>query len=93
MDNTLALLLLITGSASVIATIPQLVKLIKIKQSKELSLISWIIWLIYQTVSFLYSIHIKSIAYAIINGLWICFYVLMVILIIRYRKNLKLIDE
>lgn len=87
MNNTLTLLLLITGSISVIATIPQIVKLIKTKQSEELSLISWTIWLMYQTVSFLYSIQIKSIAYTIINGVWICFYVLMVVLIIRYRKR------
>jgi len=81
------MLLVICGMISVIATIPQLLKLIKLKHSTEFNLFSWIVWLIYQTVSVAYSWRIKAYLYVVINSLWVGFYLVMVILIIRYRKN------
>ncbi|HET6924353.1 MAG TPA: hypothetical protein VFH39_00800 [Candidatus Saccharimonadales bacterium] len=87
MNNSISLLLLLTGSASVVAALPQVVQLMKVKTSRELSLVSWTVWLIYQAVSVAYSVHIKAVAYVVINALWVCFYTAMIVLIIRYRKN------
>jgi len=88
MQDSLPLLLLITGLASVLAALPQLIKLLRVKTSRELSLFSWSVWLVYQCVSVAYSMHIHAIAYAIINTLWVAFYAVMVSLIIRYHSRI-----
>ncbi|MDB5161797.1 MAG: hypothetical protein JWM52_305 [Candidatus Saccharibacteria bacterium] len=84
--NQLAILLLVTGSASVVAAIPQLIKLIKLKHSDEFSLVSWVVWCIYQVVSLIYAFYIHSLPYVFINALWVVFYFAMIILIIRYKS-------
>ena len=86
MHNVLAILLLIGGLASVLASIPQLIKLLKIKQSDEFNIFSWVIWLLYQVIAVAYTLDIKAYVYAVINLLWVLFYLTMVILILRYRK-------
>jgi uncharacterized protein with PQ loop repeat len=80
-------LLLITGTASILATLPQLTRLIKLKRSGEFSIISWIVWLIYQIVTLAYAISLGVRAYEIINSLWVIFYLTMVVLILRYRSG------
>jgi len=86
MRNTLATLLLIGGLASVLAAVPQLLKLVKLKRSVEFNLFSWVIWLLYQAISIAYTLDIKAYVYVVINSLWLGFYSVMVILIIRYRR-------
>lgn len=87
MNDVLPKLLLACGTASVLAAIPQLIRLIKLKHAHEFSLFSWIIWLVYQLVSVAYSADIKAYAYVAINSLWVVFYLVMVILIFRYRQQ------
>ena len=85
--NQLAILLLVSGSASVLAVIPQLVKLIKLKHSDELSLVSWVVWFLYEVISLMYAFSINSLPYIIINALWVVFYIAMIILIVRYKSS------
>jgi len=90
MENLLATLLLFFGSLSVLAAVPQLIKLVKIKNSDEFSQLTWIVWLSYQIVAVLYTLEIEAYAYVLINSLWTLFYLIMVILIYKYRpKKLK----
>jgi uncharacterized protein with PQ loop repeat len=87
MSNSLSYILLLTGTASVIAALPQLIKLMRIKTAKEFSLFSWVIWLIYQSISVVYSLYIHAYAYVVINALWTIFYLCMVTLIFKYQQN------
>lgn len=82
-------MLLFGGIASVVASVPQLVKLLRLKHSVEFNLFSWTVWLLYQCISVAYTIYIGARIYAVINGLWVCFYAIMVFLIIRYRPATK----
>lgn len=86
MTTNLSFILLVSGTASVIAALPQLGKLLRIKTAKEFSLFSWVVWLIYQSISVAYSIQIHAYAYVVINALWTAFYITMVLLIIKYRR-------
>lgn len=87
MQQALAFLLLVGGLASVMAAIPQLSKLVKLKHSTEFNLFSWSVWFFYQVISVAYSVSIKAYVYALINSLWATFYFVMIVLIIKYRKN------
>jgi uncharacterized protein with PQ loop repeat len=87
MTNILALLLLVTGFISVVAAVPQLIKLLKVKRSDELSLFSWVAWLLYQVVSLLYSVAVQKYVYTFVNSLWVAFYLVMVILIVKYGHS------
>ncbi len=87
MHNFLPILLLVGGVASVLASAPQLVKLLKLKHSSEFNRFSWIVWLLYQCIAVAYTLEIHAYTYAIINSLWVGFYLAMVVLIIKYRTN------
>ncbi len=80
-----------TTFASVLMSLPQLRQLWRIKNSDEFSLSSWIAWLIAQLSSLVYAIAIKSTPYLIVNALWLSFYVMMILLIIKYRKGSQLV--
>jgi uncharacterized protein with PQ loop repeat len=81
----LPVLLLISGTASIVAALPQLMKLIRLKSSSEFSLFSWTVWLIYQIVTLAYAVTLNVWAYEIINSFWVVFYLMMVVLILRYK--------
>lgn len=81
------LLYLAASTASIIATLPQIKQLVVAKCSDELSLISWSIWGISQCITMIYSVYISAVPLIIANSAWILFYLIMVILIIKYRKK------
>lgn len=88
---TIELLYLIAMTAAVAASGPQIRQLLITKQSDELSLSTWTIWLLTQCVATTYAISISSIPYAIASTCWLLFYLVMVMLIIRYRRTKPLL--
>lgn len=85
MHNT-EIVLVILGTFSVIAAVPQLITLLKRRKSDQFNLFSWFIWLAYQATSCVYSYSIKADAYLFINILWTIFYLVMVVTILKFRK-------
>jgi hypothetical protein len=81
-----AILLLVLGTLSVIAAIPQLYTLVHVKKSDQFNIFSWFVWLGYETTSCAYSYAIHAYIYLAINALWALFYAAMVILILKYRR-------
>lgn len=51
---------------------------------------TWATWAACQVVSLVYALSVGAIAYAAVSAIWIALYVLMVILIIRYKYNVPL---
>ena len=84
--NTTAILLLVLGTLSVIAAIPQLYTLKRVKKSDQFNIFSWVVWLAYEASSCAYSYAIHAYIYLAINALWTLFYAAMVLLILRYRR-------
>ena len=82
-------ILVVLGTFSVVAAAPQLITLLKRKKSDQFNLFSWFIWLGYQVVSCFYSYSIRAYAYLFINILWVIFYAIMVMTILRFRKSPK----
>lgn len=78
---------LLMSVLSVVAMWPQIKQLLTTKQSDELNLGTWIIWGSYQVIALFYSIAIHAVPYIIANVAWVTFYVVMIGLIIKYRKN------
>lgn len=64
---------------------PQLLKLIRLKSSAELSLSTWAMWCLTQMTAVVYAISIGDPVLIMTSSLWNVFYVLMIILIVRYR--------
>lgn len=87
MHFNLAALLVVGGLLAVLAAVPQLTKLVRLKHTAEFSLFSWVIWLAYQLVSVAYSLKIRAYVYVAVNAIWSVFYLIMVFLIIKYRKR------
>lgn len=83
------IVLIVLGTFSVIAAVPQLLTLLKRRKSDQFNLFSWFIWLAYQATSCVYSFSIKAYAYLFINILWTIFYAIMVITILKFRKPSK----
>ncbi|MNH50542.1 hypothetical protein D3C73_21670 [compost metagenome] len=80
-------ILYILGSiVAISAGVPQLRKLIQTKQSDELSLTTWTTWAAVQSISLLYAIEVKDTLYAIMCAAWIAFYIVMIVLILKYRR-------
>ncbi|MNQ19629.1 hypothetical protein D3C85_326990 [compost metagenome] len=76
----------IASIAGIAAGIPQLRKLIATKQSDEFSVVTWMTWGVVQCISLLYALEVKATLYAAICVVWIVFYIVMVVLIIKYRQ-------
>jgi hypothetical protein len=73
--------------ASVIAMVTQVKRLLITKQSDELSLATWVMWATYQASALVYSISLHAVAWLATNIAWVSFYVIMLALIIKYRKK------
>ena len=72
-------------ATSVFASLPQVRKLITTRRSDELSVVTWVTWLIAQMISLAYALSIHNRILVIVNFAWICFYSVMLFLIIYYR--------
>lgn len=84
--NPIYLFYMLATAVAISAGIPQLRKLMLTKQSDEFSLTTWVIWLVAQLMSLLYALTVKDKLYAVVCTLWAAFYVVMVVLIIKYRQ-------
>lgn len=88
--NDLSLIVPIYSVAGVFAiavSFPSIVQLIKTKRSDELSLFSWVGWFVYQSIALVYSIYLLAYPLIFVNSLWISFYLVMIYLIIKYRRQ------
>lgn|GEM_PF-5708289 len=77
--------LLILGTLSVIAAIPQLYTLWQVKASDQFNLFSWFVWFVYQISAGVYSYAIHAYVYFGVNVAWALFYAVMLVLIIKFR--------
>lgn len=84
---------IISGIIALGAGIPQVHQLIVEKRSEELSLSSWSVWASAQVVAFLYAMSINNVTLIIMNGMWVAFYVFMVVLVVKYRPRPRLAVE
>jgi uncharacterized protein with PQ loop repeat len=91
MHNSIEIIYLLSSSIAVLAMIPQVKRLLITKQSDELSLGTWATWGCCQLISLLYAFSLRIEAYIIVGIAWMTFYVVMVSLIIKYRKNRNII--
>jgi len=83
------IIFLIVQSVTLLASMPQVVKLVKMKQSDELSIFTWSIWLISQFVSLAYVLSINNIPLIMVNTVWSLFYLVMMVLIFKYRTKCR----
>ena len=69
------------------AGFPQLLKLIRLKSSAEFNLGTWVMWALTQVILVSYAASIYDKLLIAVNGCWLIFYGVMVVLIIRYRPK------
>lgn len=84
---------LLGSMAAVAAMAPQVKTLLTTRSSAELSLLSWCIWSGSQIIAFAYSISLGALPFIVISGVWVVYYLLIVTLIIRFRKSAKKVAE
>lgn len=88
METILAAATTVMAATAVLASYPTLKALYISKESSNLSLFSWVIWALYDVVSLLYSITIKAYIYTVVNACWVIFYIVIIGMIIRYRRKI-----
>lgn len=76
---------LATSLCSVATALPQVRQILVMKNSDEFNLLSWLAWSIAQITALVYSITIHSLPYVVVNLGWITFYLVMTVLIVKYR--------
>lgn len=87
------LLYMLAATASVCAGAPQLRKLVLTKRSAGFSLPTWMVWLATQVISLAYALSVHDRLYAVVSSIWVAFYAVMVVLIVRYREADTLAKE
>lgn len=85
--NPFEILYTCSTTVAVIASVPQVRQLIISKRSDELSVPTWSLWLATQVVSLTYMISIRERLLIIVSSIWLVFYVIMMALIMYYRRN------
>lgn len=80
------ILYMLSTTVSLVSSIPQARRLVIAKRSDELSLATWCAWLGTQLISFAYALSIAQPALIFANIGWLTFYVVMVTLILYYRR-------
>lgn len=92
MNISIQTIYLISASIGILAMIPQIKKLLIVKQSDSFSLTTWMVWVCCQVVSFTYASSIGAHAYMYVHATYLLFYIMMVFLIVKYRKRRGLIE-
>lgn len=69
------------------AGVPQIKQLLLTKASDEFSLATWGTWLGTQCCTLMYVMAFGTGLMAIVNAIWVAFYCLMLVLIVRYRPR------
>lgn len=90
MQNYIQLAYLASSFIAIIAMVPQLRQLVRVKHSKEMNVNTWATWAACQVVSLAYALSVRATAYAVVSAIWIALYLLMVVLILRYKYNVPL---
>ena len=57
------------------------------RNADEFNLLTWVAWLLSQVTALFYSLALHSLAYLVVNVLWITFYATMIALIMKFRKG------
>lgn len=83
---TIELIYLAASSVAIIAMAPQVKQLFVTKRSDEFSLASWLAWTCSQGVAILYGLSLGALPYVIINSIWFSYYLVMVAMIMYYRR-------
>lgn len=91
MKDYIQIAYLVSSFVAILAMIPQLRQVIRVKHSEELNINTWSTWAGCQVVSLVYALSFNVIAYAVVSAIWIVLYILMVILIVRYKYNVPLV--
>ncbi len=76
----------IAGTVAVLACSPQVLELIRAGRSEELSVATWSLWCGTQVVSLAYMITLRQPLLILFATLWSLFYMIMIGLILYYRK-------
>lgn len=84
---TIEIIYLITSTASLVISVPQLRQLVITKRSDELNVATWTMWLIHQFVFLGYALTLRQTTMLITNSIWTLFYAAMLGLIVYYRRN------
>lgn len=81
------ILYMTSTAVALIACIPQMRQLIATKCSDEFSLTTWTMWIFTQGISLMYVLSLKQMLLVLASGLWTMFYIIMVSLILYYRRS------
>jgi hypothetical protein len=87
--STIELLYSLSVILALSAAVPQVKKLIKLKSSSEFSLTTWVAWLGTQIIAFVYALSVDAKAYMAASAAWVVFYLIIVMLIIKYRPRIE----
>jgi hypothetical protein len=85
--HTIEIIYIGTTALSVLTALPQIKQLLVMKNADEFNLLTWVAWLLAQMAALVYAISIHSLPYLLVNVMWICFYVTMLALILKYRRH------
>lgn len=79
------ILYIIAAIVAIGACVPQVTRLLRTKQSDGFYFRTWVIWAMTQMVTLLYVVSIGDWLMTAVNVVWVSFYVVMSVLILRYR--------
>lgn len=80
---------LIASSIAIMAMLPQVKQLLVTRQSEEFNVFSWSSWTFSQFVALMYGISLGAVPYIVINSIWLAYYLVMIGVIIYFRKPQK----
>ena len=87
MPQIIETIYIIGAIAALAAGAPQVKKLLMTKASDEFSLTTWTTWLATQCTALLYVSVFATPLMVAVNMIWVAFYCLMLVLIVRYRPR------
>ena len=85
--TALQIIYTISTCIALLASFPQIRQLMVSKRSDELSITPWVLWLCTQFVSLAYVMSIRDTLLITFASIWLVFYVIMISLILYYRRN------
>ncbi len=85
--TTLQIIYSISTSIAILASLPQIRQLLVTKRSEELNITTWSLWLCTQFVTLSYMVSIRDHLLIAVSTIWLVFYVIMISLILYYRRN------
>lgn len=83
----------LSSSIAILASMPQVMQLLRTKASDELSFSTWSFWLGTQVVNLAYMTALGNHLLMFFSAAWLTFYVVMMVLIVRYRRPRLVVAE